>query len=333
MGWQGCTGSQVWDEELQQCVVPTDDEDLTPDVPNEDSSGIVWGMDDEGNFTAYNPNQNEWQFQGLDLNQITPSWNVSEDFINQGGIHTYDSEGIIEWLANQGFGDDQEGDATAWFIEEFGSLGDILAFDQSQIDELGIGFAMQEEAMQSEFDQWQVSANTMLDSSIENFQTLASQQLEAFNLSNEERIRQERMNAADLRRSALQGLATTRRASARSGISSGMGSTKALDNFLTQSREQAITSRAAQDDYLSQITSTEEQRDFNIEQAEMGYENQLASQTLANENTLEQMQYDFTAQASSAYESWYQNLIGMTGAYFQDTSFGDMDFDLFGTGG
>ena len=310
---------------------------------------------------------NPWQFEGLDLDDIqhTPatgetssSWDVTDEFISEGGAHTYDSDGIIDWLYTQGFGTDDLGlnesgqTANEWFTEEFGNLGDILAFDQSEIDDLGIGFAMQEDAMSSEYQQWESGAHDMLygegydpssmssdeiGGAIGNMKTLAQQQLDAFDLANTERKSQEKKNTADLRRSALQGLATTRRASARSGISSGMGSTRALDSFMSQSREQSVSSRAAQKDYSTSVTSTQNQLNFNVQSAMDSFTNEQASKQLSNENAMTQMNYDFAAQASSAYDNWYNSLVGMTGAYFQDTAFdgdtGMVSFDLFGTGG
>ena len=365
-GSDGCTGSQIWDEESQQCVVPPNDGGFDVDppsgefeqggcpegqlyVPADQSGSGVAECTDGFSVPSTESNVSDWQFGGLGLEDIenTPttweyadghwmltgsSWNVTDEFLAEGGIHTLGSEGILEWLAQEGFGEDVTQEQYD-YMQTFGDIGEALAFDQSQIDELGIGFAMQEDAMYSEFQEWESGAEDMLWASTENFNTLAQQQLDAFELANTERRSQEKKNTADLRRSALQGLATTRRSSARSGISSGMGSTNALDSFMSQSREQALGSRAAQEDYLTSVTSTESQLAFNTEQAQTAYNNESVAKTLANENAMTQMNYDFAAQASSAYDDWYTSLVGMAGAYFQTARSGEEDFDLFGTGG
>ena len=372
----GCPGSQIWDEELQQCVVPPNDGGFDADTPGDESgdeSGDEFGQggcpegqlyvpadQSESGVPTCIPNpqdeintgsgqSSEWQFQGMDTSDIehTPwddsgeplgadsSWDVTSDFLGEGGIHTYGAEGIIEWLATQGFGDDS--DAVTWFVDEYGgagdNLGELLAFDQSEIDDLGIGFAMQEDAMMEEYTQWHAGADAILGAATSNFETLAQQQLDAFDLANQERISEQKRSTAELRKTALQGLASSRRASARSGIASGMGSTKGIEDFIGKSREQSVAARAAQQDYLSSVKSTEEELDFNITQATVAFESENAAKQLANQNAMTQMSYDFAQQASSAYEDWYQGLVGMTGAYFQDTQFGDTDFDLFGTGG
>ena len=292
-----------------------------------------------------------WQFEGVDLEDIAHSpwegdaggsqgsqWGMSSDFFSEGGLHTLGGDDLIQWLGQQGFSDSIGG--LNWFMEEFGdsSIGDTLAFDPSDITELGTSFAMQEDAMFGEYSEWESGQVDILEESAANFQTLAQQQLNAFDLANQERRANERQTTADMRRQALQGIATTRRASARSGLSSGMGSTRALDSFMNQSRQQAAGSRAAQQDYLSQVTSTEEQRDFNISQATAGFEAEQASKVLGMENQLEQMQYNFASGASNIYDDWYSNLVGMTGSYFANTGFEEEDgtitnFDLFGTGG
>jgi|21_taG_2_1085346.scaffolds.fasta_scaffold00114_11 hypothetical protein len=311
---------------------------------------------DEGDSTLEGGTfNNDWQFEGLDLDDIehTPttwetgsSWNVTDEFLAQDGIHTFNSEEILAWLGQEGFGDDIT-QAQSDYMQTFGDIGEHLAFDQSQIDELGIGFAMQEDAMVSEYAAWEEGAHAMLfgegwnasmgsdaiGGAIGNMKALAQQELDAFELANTERRSQEKKATADLRRSALQGLATTRRASARSGISSGMGSTKGLDSFVSKSREQSVGSRAAQKDYLASVTSIETQRNFNVQSAIDTFTNEQSAKRLANENAMTQMNYDFAAQASSAYDDWYSSLVGMAGAYFQTAASDGENFDLFGTGG
>tara|TARA_R100001594_G_scaffold144981_1_gene194637 strand:+ start:496 stop:1533 length:1038 start_codon:yes stop_codon:yes gene_type:complete len=280
----------------------------------------------------------EWGFEGVDFEDVTVDvgedgvqFGLTDDFMDWDidTPHTLAGSGpgsIMHWIGEQGFQGTTEASTIYenidWFVEQWGSLGGTLAFDPSGIEDITEGANLGASALMGEISEWEKGQRDILYGTddtvgaIENIQTLAQQQLEAFSLAEQERQVMQRKSTADLRRQALQGIAATRRTSAGRGLASGMSGGRDLDTFLTASRETSIGAREARKDYLSNISATETQRDFNVAQAETTFMNELEAKELAASNELTQMTYDYRADVEAEYEDWYSNLINTISTQF-----------------